>query len=325
MNDVKKHYKRALTIAGSDPSGGAGIQADLKTFAACGCYGASAIVAVVDENTVGVTGVHPVPVDFVVGQIRSVLDDIGADAVKIGMLHSSELIRAVRDTLSGYDIRNVVLDPVMVATSGDPLLEQQAIDTLRDELVPHVRVITPNIPEAEILLGRRIADQRELPEAARALSCGGRVSVLLKAGHLHDEELVDIFYDAESDCIVPSARAGWRHPTRTARDARSHRPSRPIWRRDCRSSRRRPGPKSTSPRRSPPEPLTRSATATAPCTTSSGSGSDCPATHRPRTGTTVRTDIGADRRHSEVRGCEERLRRRCCRPFFAKVRINPYL
>jgi len=203
MNDVKKHYKRALTIAGSDPSGGAGIQADLKPFAACGCYGASAIVAVVDENTVGVTGVHPVPVDFVVGQIRSVLDDIGADAVKIGMLHSSELIRAVRDTLSGYDIRNVVLDPVMVATSGDPLLEQQAIDTLRDELVPHVRVITPNIPEAEILLGRRIADQRELPEAARALSCGGRVSVLLKAGHLHDEELVDIFYDAESDCIVP--------------------------------------------------------------------------------------------------------------------------
>lgn len=203
MNDVKKHYKRALTIAGSDPSGGAGIQADLKTFAACGCYGASAIVAVVDENTVGVTGVHPVPVDFVVGQIRSVLDDIGADAVKIGMLHSSELIRAVQRTLSGYDIRNVVLDPVMVATSGDPLLQQEAIDTLREELVPRVRVITPNIPEAEILLGRRIADQSELPEAARALSCAGRVSVLLKAGHLHDEELVDIFYDAENDRIVP--------------------------------------------------------------------------------------------------------------------------
>ena len=97
---MKKHYKRVLTIAGSDPSGGAGIQADLKTFSACGCYGMSAIVAVVDENTVGVTGVHPVPVDFVTGQIRSVLDDIGADAVKIGMLHSSELIRAVRETLA---------------------------------------------------------------------------------------------------------------------------------------------------------------------------------------------------------------------------------
>ena len=120
MNSDMKTYKRALTIAGSDPSGGAGIQADLKTFSACGCFGTSAIVAVVDENTVGVTGVHPVPVDFVVGQIRSVLDDIGADAIKIGMLHSSELILAVRDTLTGYDIRNVVLDPVMVATSHKP-------------------------------------------------------------------------------------------------------------------------------------------------------------------------------------------------------------
>lgn len=197
-----KTYKRALTIAGSDPSGGAGIQADLKTFSACGCYGMSAVVAVVDENTVGVTGVHPVPVDFVVGQIRSVLDDIGADAVKIGMLHSSELIRAVRRTLGEYGIRNVVLDPVMVATSGDPLLREEAVATLRDELVPHVRVITPNIPEAEILLGRRIERQEELPEAARELSCGGRVSVFLKAGHLHDEELVDIFYNAETDSLL---------------------------------------------------------------------------------------------------------------------------
>ena len=183
---MKKHYKRVLTIAGSDPSGGAGIQADLKTFSACGCYGMSAIVAVVDENTVGVTGVHPVPVDFVTGQIRSVLDDIGADAVKIGMLHSSELIRAVRETLAAYDIRNIVLDPVMVATSGDRLLQEEAIATLQEELVPFVRVITPNIPEAEILLGRKIAGQEELPQVARELSFGRKVSVLLKAGHLHD-------------------------------------------------------------------------------------------------------------------------------------------
>ena len=203
MNREMKSYKRALTIAGSDPSGGAGIQADLKTFSACGCFGTSAIVAVVDENTVGVTSVHPVPVEFVVGQIRSVLDDIGADAVKIGMLHSSELIRAVRQTLTEYDIRNVVLDPVMVATSGDPLLQEEAVATLRDELIPHVRIITPNIPEAELLLGRRIGRQEELPEAARALSCGGRVSVFLKAGHLHDRELVDIFYNAEEDRILP--------------------------------------------------------------------------------------------------------------------------
>ncbi len=203
-NETKKHYKRALTIAGSDPSGGAGIQADLKTFSACGCFGTSAIVAVVDENTVGVTGVHPIPVDFVTGQIRSVLDDIGTDAVKIGMLHSSELIRAVRDTLAPYGLRNVVLDPVMVATSGDALLQEEAVATLRDELIPTVRVITPNIPEAELLLGRKIDNQESLPEAARELSRnGGGVSVFLKAGHLTDEELVDIFYNAEKDEIVP--------------------------------------------------------------------------------------------------------------------------
>ena len=192
-------YRRALTIAGSDPSGGAGIQADLKTFSACGCYGMSAIVAVVDENTVGVTGVHAVPVNFVTGQIRSVLDDIGADAIKIGMLHSSELIRAVRDTLDSYAVRDIVLDPVMVATSGDPLLETDAVATLRDELIPRARVVTPNIPEAELLLGASIGQQDMLPDAARELShrCGG-VSVMLKAGHLHDRKLVDIFYDAES-------------------------------------------------------------------------------------------------------------------------------
>lgn len=203
-NETMKHYKRALTIAGSDPSGGAGIQADLKTFSACGCFGTSAIVAVVDENTVGVTGVHPIPVEFVTGQIRSVLDDIGTDAVKIGMLHSSELIRAVRDTLRPYGLRNVVLDPVMVATSGDPLLQQEAVSTLRDELIPTVRIITPNIPEAELLLGRKIDRQESLPDAARELSHnGGGVSVFLKAGHLTDEELVDIFYNAETDEILP--------------------------------------------------------------------------------------------------------------------------
>lgn len=196
-----KQYKRALTVAGSDPSGGAGIQADLKTFSACGCYGMSAITAVVDENTVSVTGVHPVPVPFVRGQIRSVLDDIGADAVKIGMLHSSELILAVRDTLAGYGVRNIVLDPVMVATSGDKLLQDEAVETLQRELIPAARVITPNIPEAEILLGRRIERQEELPALARELAerSGGRVSVLLKAGHLADDELVDVFYNAEEE------------------------------------------------------------------------------------------------------------------------------
>lgn len=196
-----KSYTRCLSIAGSDPSGGAGLQADLKTFSALGCYGMTAVVAVVDENTVGVTDVHPVPVNFVTGQIRSCLDDIGADAIKIGMLHSAELILAVRDTLASYPVGNIVLDPVMVATSGDPLLREDAIATLRDELIPRVKVITPNIPEAEILLGRKLTIDDDLSEAARELSQGGRVSVFLKAGHLDTATLTDILYDASTDTI----------------------------------------------------------------------------------------------------------------------------
>ncbi|MDR1526012.1 MAG: bifunctional hydroxymethylpyrimidine kinase/phosphomethylpyrimidine kinase [Tannerella sp.] len=199
---MKKHYKRALTIAGSDPSGGAGIQADLKTFSACGCFGMSVIVAVVDENTVGVTGVHPVPVNFVTGQIRSVLDDIGTDAVKIGMLHSSELIRAVKAALSAYDIGNIVLDPVMVATSGDKLLQDEAVETLKNELIPFTRIITPNIPEAELLLGRKINGRHDFLPAVRELSAGCGVSVLLKAGHLDEDLLTDVFYNAETDEIT---------------------------------------------------------------------------------------------------------------------------
>ena len=130
-------YQIALTIAGSDPSGGAGLQADLKTFSALGVYGASAVVAVVDENTVGVYGVHPIPVNIVEGQIRSVIDDLGVDAVKIGMLHDSELIRTVLRTLRDYpDVRNIVLDPAMAATSGDPLLQPAPVATLRDPRTP---------------------------------------------------------------------------------------------------------------------------------------------------------------------------------------------
>ncbi len=194
-----KKYNIALSIAGSDPSGGAGIQADLKTFSACGCYGATAIVAVVDENTIGVTGVHPIPIPFVTGQIKSVLDDIGADAIKIGMLHSSGLILAIKETLSHYQIKNIVLDPVMVATSGDKLLQDEAISTLKNDLLPIARIITPNIPEAEILLGKKIHSQADLPEVVKDLSFGKKTSVLLKAGHLTEEKLTDVFYNAETD------------------------------------------------------------------------------------------------------------------------------
>jgi hydroxymethylpyrimidine/phosphomethylpyrimidine kinase len=201
-------YKRVLTIAGSDPSGGAGIQADLKTMSACGCFGTSAITAVVDENTVGVYGVHPIPVGFVKGQIKSVLDDIGADAIKIGMLHSSELILVVKEVLSQYNIGNIVLDPVMVATSGDKLLLDEAIHTLKNELIPMARVITPNIPEAEILLGEKIGSQDDLSRMVKKLSPNRHVSVLLKAGHLSENKLIDVFYNAEADEIIelPSQR-----------------------------------------------------------------------------------------------------------------------
>ncbi len=194
-------YKIALTIAGSDPSGGAGLQADLKTFSALGVYGTSAVVAVVDENTAGVYGVHPIPLEFVKGQIRSVVDDLGVDAVKIGMLHDSELIRGVRETLDLYpDLRQIVLDPVMVATSGDSLLQPEAIETLRAELMPRCRVITPNLPEASLLLGATVDYQDQFEEAARELSRlhDASVSVFLKAGHLDGDELTDIFYNAET-------------------------------------------------------------------------------------------------------------------------------
>lgn len=196
-------YNTALTIAGSDPSGGAGLQADLKTFSALGVYGTTAVVAVVDENTVGVYGVHPVPESFVAGQIRSVLGDVGADAVKIGMLHSSSLIRTVLGTLREYpEVKNIVVDPVMVATSGDRLLEVDAVSTLRDELIPYCRVITPNLPEASLLLGRTVDHQDQFEDAAKELSglSGGKVSVMLKAGHLEGiDMLVDVFYNAETD------------------------------------------------------------------------------------------------------------------------------
>ena len=199
---MEKSYKRVLTIAGSDSGGGAGIQADIKTISACGCYAMSAITAITVQNTVGVSSVYPLPMEVICGQISAVLDDIGADAVKIGMLHSAEVIKTVTGTLMKYNLKNIVLDPVMVATSGDKLLQDEAIETLKSLLMPVVRVITPNIPEAEILLGERIKNQQELPQAAQKLSLNGKISVMLKAGHLTDNELVDVFYNAEDGSML---------------------------------------------------------------------------------------------------------------------------
>lgn len=197
-----KTYSRVLTIAGSDSGGGAGIQADIKAISATGGYAASAITAITVQNTLGVEDVFPVPIPVLSAQIAAVLSDIGADAVKIGMLHSGEVVRAVREQLDRFQIDNIVLDPVMVSTSGHRLIEEEAVRVLSDVLVPRARVITPNVPEAEILAGVRITSQEQLPEVARKLSCGGRVSVLMKAGHLTEANLTDIFYNAEEDhCI----------------------------------------------------------------------------------------------------------------------------
>lgn len=196
----------ALSIAGSDCSGGAGIQADLKAFSANGVYGQTAIVALVDENTEGVYDIMKVAPRFVAQQIRTCLSDIGADAIKIGMLDDADVVRSVKDALLEFEsykgVRNIVLDPVMVSTSGHKLLEDSAIEVVVKELFPLARVITPNLPEAEILLNRKIK-RADFGEAARELSKLGkshRLSVLLKAGHLEDTDgsLIDFFYNAET-------------------------------------------------------------------------------------------------------------------------------
>lgn len=193
-----KTYNRVLTIAGSDPSGGAGIQADIKTITAFGCYAASAITTVVNENTVGVYGMHDIPVDMVIGQVKSVLDDIGADAVKIGMLHSPELAHALADLLRERNVSNVVLDPVMVATSGGSLMMAETIDVVRKELFPLARIVTPNIPEASKLLdGREIKSVDDMKDAASDLTEFG-ASVLLKGGHMEGDVLIDVLCNAET-------------------------------------------------------------------------------------------------------------------------------
>jgi hydroxymethylpyrimidine/phosphomethylpyrimidine kinase len=195
---MKKTYNRVLTIAGSDSGGGAGIQADIKAISAMGCYAASAITAVTVQNTIGVQAVHPVPLDILEGQIDSVLSDIGADAVKIGMLHSAEVVTLVARMMEKYEIRNLVLDPVMVSTSGYRLIEEAAIEVIKEKLMPLVRVLTPNVPEAEILIGRRISGEVDFPEVARELAEKYGISVFLKAGHLTGDTLTDYFYNVEN-------------------------------------------------------------------------------------------------------------------------------
>ena len=185
-------YPRVLAIAGSDSGGGAGIQADLKTFSALGCYGMTAITAVTAQNTLGVTAIHGVPVDVLKAQICAVMDDIGVDALKIGMLHSPELVRVVAWAIDEYRIERVVLDPVMVATSGDRLIAQETVGVLVSELFHRVTLVTPNLDEAALLLGGAISSVDALDDAAARLLALGAHAVLLKGGHLPGDEVVDV-------------------------------------------------------------------------------------------------------------------------------------
>jgi hydroxymethylpyrimidine/phosphomethylpyrimidine kinase len=183
----------ALTIAGSDSSGGAGIQADLKTFAALGVYGASVITALTAQNTSGVTAVHDVPPDFIAAQMDAVFFDLAVDATKIGMVSQAASIEAIAAGLDRHRAKNIVLDPVMVASSGDALLAAGAIDALRRLLIPRALLMTPNLPEAAALLGGVVArNEREMEAQARALIAGGARNVLIKGGHGEGEESVDL-------------------------------------------------------------------------------------------------------------------------------------
>ena len=201
----KKHYHRVLTIAGSDSGGGAGIQADLKTISANRCYGMSVITALTAQNTLGVTAIHAVPVDFVAAQMDAVLSDIGADAVKIGMLFSPELIRTVADGLRRYGAKNIVLDPVMVAQSGDKLLQDEAVTALKEHLIPLADLITPNLPEASVLLDREITSEADLSAAATDLAAMGAGNVLIKGGHLESENSDDCLYLGDEGRLVTLA------------------------------------------------------------------------------------------------------------------------
>jgi len=187
-----KHYARVLTIAGSDSGGGAGIQADLKTFAALGCYGMTAITALTAQNTKGVQGIHGIPAEFLKAQIQSVMDDIGVDALKIGMLHAPEIVDVVAWAIDHYQLKNVVFDPVMVATSGDRLIASETVQVLVRELFPRASLITPNLDEAVLLLGREISDASVLETAGRDLLAMGARAVLLKGGHLPGDDLIDL-------------------------------------------------------------------------------------------------------------------------------------
>ena len=183
-----------MTIAGSDSGGGAGIQADLKTFSALGVFGTSTLTAITAQNTVGVTAMHEIPTDVIAAQIDAVISDIGADAVKTGMLSSSAIVETVAEAVRRHGIVNLVVDPVMVAKSGDRLLREEAISSICNALLPLAAVVTPNIPEAEDLTGLSIRADADVRRAAGSIIGMGARSVVIKGGH-RDGPATDVFYD----------------------------------------------------------------------------------------------------------------------------------
>jgi hydroxymethylpyrimidine/phosphomethylpyrimidine kinase len=202
MENLKTPYHSVLTIAGSDSGGCAGIQADIKSISACGAYAASVITATTAQNTQGVLDIHPIPVSHIEKQLEAVLSDMDFGAIKIGMLHSSEVIDAVAKKLKPHNFKNIVLDPVMVATSGDKLIVNEAISSLK-VFLPKASLITPNIPEAELLIGHTI-QLNNLENSAREIGLLYHTSVLLKGGHLnsYENKIIDTLYLYEKDEIV---------------------------------------------------------------------------------------------------------------------------
>lgn len=199
-------YKTVLSIAGSDPSGGAGIQADIKTCAALGVYAMTAITAVTAQNTLGVRGFNAVGVDMLAAQLDAVLSDITPDAVKIGMIPDAPSARLIAEKLREYELRNIVLDPVMVATSGDSLSGEGVIDVMRQELFPLADMLTPNLPEASVILGREV-DSAVAEDACLMVELTGARSVLIKGGHGAGEMLIDILAERTPngvECMAPS-------------------------------------------------------------------------------------------------------------------------
>jgi hydroxymethylpyrimidine/phosphomethylpyrimidine kinase len=202
-------YPRVLSIAGSDSGGGAGIQADLKTFAALGCFGMTAITALTAQNTLGVRSIHSVPVQMLRDQVDAVVEDIGVDAVKIGMLHSAETVVTVAEAIDRHSLRRVVLDPVMMSTSGARLIDDDAQAVLVRELFRRVALVTPNLDEAGLLVGRPLKSEADMELAARELLAMGAAAVLLKGGHLEGDTVSDLL-------LVRDAAPHWMRAPRIA-------------------------------------------------------------------------------------------------------------